>query len=215
MLHRHIEYGSDATIIGDYKGTDGLWHGFLRWKNGTIVAIDALDGVDTFGSDINDSDTAVGTYIDGFGYHGYIRSAGGTLTIFDAPGGPASGSIAARINNPGQVEGDYANADGVEHGLIRNPDGTFVVYDAPDAGQSPGQGTYGFSGINDDGTTAGYYVDADNVSHGYVRSSDGTLTEFDPPGSIWTAAWDINADGVVTGTYMDQFATFHGFLRTP
>jgi hypothetical protein len=207
--------GSDATIVGDYIGDDDVYHGFLRTKKGTIVVIDAPDAVDTFASDINDNDTAVGTYIDGVGYHGYIRSADGGFATFDAPDGPASGSIASRINNLGQVQGDYANSDGVEHGLIRNQDGSLVAYDAPDAGHGAGQGTYGFSGINDAGTVAGYYVDADNVSHGYVRSSDGTLTEFDPPGSIWTVVWDINADGVVTGTYMDQFANFHGFLRAP
>lgn len=208
--------GSDVTIVGDYiENDDGINHGFLRAKNGTIVTIDAPDAVDTFSSDINDSGTVVGTDIGGTSYHGYIRSAGGEFTTFDAPGGPASGSIAARINNLGLVEGDYSNADGVEHGLIRNPDGSLVVYDAPDAGQSAGQGTYGFSGINDAGTAAGYYVDANNIPHGYVRLSDGTLTEFDPPGSIWTVVWDINADGAVTGTYMDQFANFHGFLRTP
>jgi len=207
--------GSDTTIVGDYIGSDDIYHGFLRWKNGTIGVIDVQGAVDTFASDINDTDAVVGTYIDGIGYHGYVRSAGGAFTTFDAPGGPASGSIGSRINNLGQVEGDYANSDGVEHGLIRNPDGSLVVYDAPHAGQSAGQGTYGFSGINDAGTVAGYYVDANNVSHGYVRSSDGTLTEFDPPGSIWTVVWDLNANGVVTGTYMDQYANFHGFLRTP
>lgn len=207
--------GNDASVVGDYIGSDHIYHGFLRAKNGTIASIDVLSAADTFASDINDSDAVAGTYIDGIGYHGYIRSAGGAFETFDAPGGPASGSIASRINNLGQVQGDYANSDGVEHGLIRNADGSLVVYDAPDAGKGAGQGTYAFSGIDDAGTAAGYYVDANNVSHGYVRTSDGTLTEFDPPGSIWTVAWDINADGVVTGTYMDQFANFHGFLRSP
>ncbi|HEX3430481.1 MAG TPA: hypothetical protein VHT03_06300 [Rhizomicrobium sp.] len=207
--------GSDASIVGDYIGSDDMYHGFVRSKDGTILVIDAPNAVETFASDINDSGAVVGTSIDDNGYHGYIRAADGTFTTFDAPGGPASGDIASRINNLGQTEGDYANADGVEHGLIRNADGSLVVYDAAGAGQNAGQGTYGFSGINEAGTAAGYYVDANNVSHGYVRSSDGTLTEFDPPGSLWTVVWDINADGVVTGTYMDRFANFHGFLRTP
>ena len=207
--------GNDASIVGDYIGDDDAYHGFLRAKNGAITVLDAPGAMHTFASDINDGGTIAGDYEDDKGDHGYIRSADGTFTTFDAPGGSASGDIAARINNLGEAEGDFSNADGVQHGLIRNPDGSVVVYDAPDAGHDAGQGTWGFSGINDAGTTAGYYVDANNVAHGYVRSSDGTLTEFDPPGSIWTAVWDLNNDGVVTGSYLDQFGDFHGFLRTP
>lgn len=207
--------GNDASIVGDCIGNDDVYHGFLRAKNGAITVIDAPGAVDTFASDINDSGAVAGTYIDNDGYHGYIRSADGTFTTFDAPGGPASGDIAGRINNLGEVEGDYSNGDGVQHGLIRNPDGSLVVYDAPDAGHGAGQGTSGFAGINNQGTAAGTYWDANNVAHGYVRSSDGTLTEFDPPGSLWTAVWDLNDDGVVTGSYMDQFGDFHAFLRTP
>jgi hypothetical protein len=207
--------GNDVSIVGDYIGDDDAYHGFLRAKNGAITVLDAPGAVHTFASDINDGGTIAGDYEDENGDHGYFRSADGTFTTFDAPGGPASGDIAARINNLGEVEGDFSNADGVQHGLIRNPDGSLVVYDAPDAGHGPGQGTWGFSGINDQGTAAGNYSDDDNIPHGYVRTSDGTLTEFDPPGSIWTVVWDLNADGVVTGTYMDQFGDFHGFLRTP
>ena len=207
--------GNDSSIVGDYIGNDDVYHAFLRAKNGAITVIDAPGAVDTFASDINDSGTITGSYEDDNGDHGYIRSAGGAFTTFDAPGGPAGGDIAGRINNLGEVEGDYANADGVQHGLIRNPDGGLVVYDAPDAGHGSGQGTWGFSGINDQGTAAGYYLDADNVAHGYVRSSDGTITEFDPPGSLWTVVWDLNEDGAVTGSYMDSLGAFHGFLRTP
>ena len=207
--------GNDASIVGDYIGDDDAYHGFLRAKNGAITVFDAPGAVHTFASDINDGGTIAGDYEDDNGDHGYIRSADGTFTTFDAPGGPAGGDIAARINNLGEVEGDFSNADRVQHGLIRNPDGSLVVYDAPDAGHGAGQGTYGFSGINDAGTAAGYYWDANNVAHGYVRASDGTVTEFDPPGSIWTAVWDLNNDGVATGSYLDQFGDFHGFLRTP
>jgi hypothetical protein len=205
---------NNSSIVGDYEGNDGEYHGFLRTKDGAINPIDVLGAVTTYASDINDGGAITGTYIDDLGYHGYIRSASGGFTIFDAPGSGCC-DPANRINNLGEVEGDYSDVDGVNHGLIRNPDGSLVVYDAPDAGQSAGQGTYGFGGINDAGTVAGYYVDANNIPHGYVRSSDGMLTEFDPPGSIWTVVWDLNDDGVVTGTYMDQNANFHGFLRTP
>ena len=104
--------GDDASIVGDYIDNDYVDHGFVRAKNGTILTIDAPNATDTFASDINDSGAVVGTSIDGNGYHGYIRAADGTFTTFDAPGGTASGGIASRINNLGQTEGDYANADG-------------------------------------------------------------------------------------------------------
>jgi uncharacterized membrane protein len=207
--------GNDASIVGDYIGNDDVYHGFVRAKNGEIAVLDAPGAVDTFASDINDGGTIAGSYEDDDGDHGYIRSADGAFATFDAPGGPAFGDIASRINNLGEVEGDYSNADGVNHGLIRNPDGSLVVYDAPDAGHGAGQGTFGYAGINNQGTAAGSYWDANNVSHGYLRSSDGTLTEFDPPGSIWTVVWDLNDVGAVTGSYIDTFGNFHGFLRTP
>ncbi|HEX4157236.1 MAG TPA: hypothetical protein VHY79_02075 [Rhizomicrobium sp.] len=206
---------NSSSIIGDYKATDGLWHGYLRTKDGTIGVFDVAGAADTYATDINDNGAAAGVYIDSNGYHGYIRMADGSFTTFDAPGGPGCCNIAARINKLGEVQGDYLDDNGVSHALIRAPDASIVVYDAPDAGQTTGQGTAGYGHINNNGTAAGYYLDADSVAHGYVRSSDGTLTEFDPPGSIWTAAWDINDSGVVTGSYMDQYANFHAFLRTP
>jgi hypothetical protein len=206
---------NSTSIIGDYKTADGLWHGYLRTKNGSIDVFDVAGDTGTYATDINDNGAAAGVYTDSEEYHGYIRAADGSFTTFDAPGGPGCCNIAARINNAGEVQGDYLDDNGVSHALIREPDASIVVYDAPDAGQTAGQGTAGYGHINNSGTAAGYYLDADNVSHGYVRSSDGTLVEFDPPGSIWTVAWDINDSGVVTGSYMDQYANFHGFLRTP
>jgi hypothetical protein len=205
------DINNNTSISGDYQGADGLIHGFLRTKNGTITEFSVPGAINTYSWWMNDSDAIASPYTDSNGDHGYIRAADGTFTTFDAPGGPGRGNIAARINNPGEVQGDYFDNSNVLHALIRKTDGAFIVYDAPDAVQRTG----GEGGINNVGDAAGVYLDANGVPHGYIRASNGALTEFDPPGSIWTAVWDINDNDVITGFYMDANAVFHGYLRIP
>ena len=115
-------------------------------------------------------------YIDGnYVVHGFLRSPGGEITTFDAPGeGPAGVNCYADcpigLNDFGAIAGTYLDANDVNHGFLRSPDGKFTIIDAPGADMTSGSynGTTVVS-INDQGAITGYYYDASNVSHGFLR----------------------------------------------
>jgi len=185
----------------------------------------------TFPLDNNVSGTITGYYQDARNvYHGFVRTADGTLTPFDPPGAGKKayqGTFAPGINDAGVIVGLYQDAKNVYHGFIRTPDGTFTTIDAPDAGTEAFQGTFA-ENINDAGTISGFYEDWNYVYHGFVLTAGGPLaagafTTFDAPGAgtgflqgtqvIYTG---MNAGGAITGYSFDNFgAVPNGFLRTP
>jgi hypothetical protein len=88
---------------------------------------------------------------DGNFLHGFVRDAGGTITVFDAPAAsplPFYGTVAFSINTAGMITGLYEDANAIYHGYVRFPDGTFTTFDAPGAGTGANQGTFAES-IND------------------------------------------------------------------
>jgi hypothetical protein len=115
-------------------------------------------------------------YIDGNNVvHGFLRTPGGQLTTFDAPGeGPYGVGCAADcpigLNDWGAITGIYLDANNVFHGFLRSPEGRFTTFEAPGADTTAGDfnGTFPYT-INDQGLITGYYIDANNVSHGFLR----------------------------------------------
>ena len=57
----------------------------------------------------------------------------GTLTTFDVPGtgsGSYQGTFLIAINTPGQIMGNYIDANGLSHGFVRARDGKIATFDA-------------------------------------------------------------------------------------
>ncbi len=223
---------SRGEISGFYTDPSGLSHGFARAVDGTIITFDApgasnggcappiICSSGTQGASINREGTIAGQYVDNSGvFHGCLRSPGGSITTFDAPGagtGPGQGTFitfADGINPEGAIAGAYADAEGVFHGFVRAPDGTFTTFDPT------GSVFTNNSGITPNGTVTSYYLVASGVSRGYVRSPNGDITVFDAPGAgtgfgQGTFPENINSRGDVTGQYVDASGVNHGFLRT-
>jgi probable HAF family extracellular repeat protein len=85
------------------------------------------------------------------GLHGFLLS-GGTYTTLDGPS--ATETVAAAINDAGQIVGTYVNNTGA-HGFLYNPNGgTYITLDDPLAGITHPLG------INDTGQIVGTYNDA-------------------------------------------------------
>lgn len=220
-----------GEITGFYTDSAGLSHGFLRGRNGTIVTFDApgagnggcappiICSSGTQGGSINPEGTIAGQYVDNSGvFHGFVRSPGGAITTFDAPGaGTGSGqgtfiTFTDGINPGGAIAGGYADAGNAFHAFVRAPDGTFTTFDPP------GSVFTNNSGITPNGTVTSYFVDASSVLHGYVRAPHGAFTLFDVSGAgtgpgQGTEPLNINAAGDVTGAYIDGSGVNHGFLR--
>ncbi len=186
----------------------------LQAQQYTFTNFDAPTGSNTAAYGINGSGQITGYYYDG-GWHGFLRSSGGsTFTSFDAPGGYGS-TFANGINDSGQIVGSYPYGT-AGSGFLRSSDGsTFTNINDPSAFGSSNGGGFGTvaHGINKAGQIVGFYYTGNTV-HGFLWKSDGTFTSFDDPSAIQTIAKGINSSGQITGSYSDSSGKYHGFLRS-
>jgi hypothetical protein len=210
-----------GVVAGSYGILgNGVSHGFLRAKDGTIITIDAPGDsvVATSVSGINPAEMLTGYYsTPSINYHGFVRTRDGGFTTFDPPGAPlvrVRHTFPTAINPAGTVTGNFLVGPEITRGFVRNSDGTITAFDAPGAGTLRNSGTAP-SAINPAGAITGYYFDGVTVGpHGFVRTAAGIITTFDAPGSGTqeTAPTAISPDGAVTGQCTDE-SGIHGFIR--
>src|SRR5213082_3116241 len=120
------------------------------------------------------------------------------ITTFDYPG-TGNQTLPQKINERGDIVGEYIDSSGVARGFVRFSDGSFSapIVDPND--------TVGFTegrGINNSRTVVGDYIPPDGNLHGFFLSG-GTFTEYDVPGAVQTAVLSISAPGDFTGTLVD------------
>lgn len=229
-----VGFDNAGEVAGLYMDASEIYRGFVRTSAGTITTFSAPGAGDAADSEqgtsatcINGNGAIAGYYMDsGYAYHGFVRSAGGTFTEFDAPGadnGKRQGTHPTGINAAGEIVGFYTDADGVGHGFLRAANGAMTVFDLPGAGTigSMLRGTAAFS-INAAGTIVGSFTDTDGLWHGFTRSASGAYSSFEVPGaaegtSIFegTAAANIDPAGVISGSYSDKSSLIHGFIFNP
>ena len=159
--------------------------------------------VNTVPTAINPAGVIVGIVFDASGfppvYHGFVRSRGGTYTVFDPLG--STNTIVTGITPEGTITGYYTDAPGVNHGFLRAPNGTITTVDDPGAGIGQFQGTFPL-GINPAGEITGYYYDTLFASHGFLRTPGGTFATFDPDPQGITFPQAINSKGEIMGLYV-------------
>jgi len=225
-----------GTVTGFYIASGTVYHGYTRAANGTITSPIDIPGAGTgknqgtYPFAINTAGTITGLYSSPNGsgvygiYHGFTRTASGTVATFDAPGafqGGNLGTAAASINTAGTVTGMYRDSALAYHGFVRTALGAMTSpIDIPGAGTGITQGTRPLS-INTAGTITGSYTDASNVAHGFLLAAPytGVATTFDVTGAgtgsgQGTKPISINAAGTITGTYTDASNVNHGFQRS-
>jgi uncharacterized membrane protein len=120
------------------------------------------------------------------------------ITTFDYPG-TGNLTLPQKINERGDIVGEFIDSLGVTRGFVRFSDGSFSdpIVDPND--------TVGFTegrGINNSRTVVGDYGTSDGNSHGFFLSG-GTFTEYDVPGAPSTAVLGINNPGDFTGAFTD------------
>jgi probable HAF family extracellular repeat protein len=202
---------SNGQIVGFYRSSDGLTHGFLD-NGGSFMTLDvnitgaAAGTTRPFG--INSTGQVVGVYIDANNSnieHGFFFS-GGSYTNLDVSG--ATSTEANGINDSGQIVGDYLDSSNVVHGFLNNG-GNFTPLDAPGA-----VSTEAF-GISSSGQIVGAYIDSAG-RHGFLFNGS-TYTTLDDPaaGSApnqGTEAFGINASGQIVGGYISSDGQHHAFV---
>jgi hypothetical protein len=227
---------TEGVIAGYYITPTNVLHAFLRTPDGRFTSFEA-PGADTtpqsfngtVAAGINDLGEVTGYYVDVSGaLHGFLRSATGKFTSFDAPGA-AGFSEPTAINLEGAIVGYYADANSQFHAFLRKPDGSFVSIDGPggcDSGSSAGCFGAAAFNINIFGLVAASYADNSGnfVNTGLNRSPGGKLTTYEAPDAgtgpgqgtgCPGCTIGLNASGAIAGIYTDTNDVFHGFLRSP
>src|SRR5438552_16573786 len=129
------------------------------------------------------------------------------ITTFDYPG-TGNSTLPQKINERGDLVGEFIDSNGVTRGFVRFSNGTFSapIVDPND--------TVGFTegrGINNSRTVCGDYVGSDGNLHSFFLS-DGTFTEYDVPGALQTNLLGINDPGDFTGGFDDGSGSFQAFV---
>ncbi|HTR25726.1 MAG TPA: hypothetical protein VMI10_17250 [Terriglobales bacterium] len=234
-----LAISSKQVIAGMYADSSNAYHGFVRSATGAITEFDA-PGAGTGGhrgttpTSINTGGVIAGAYDTGTYqttsvWHGFVRTAKGAITSFDAPGAGTGDKQGTQppisINTGGVITGTYRDSNYVYHGFVRTKAGAMTSFDAPGAGSGSGQhkglqfqGTIP-TAINSKGVIAGVYSDANFANHGFVRAADGTVNAIDIPGeggagTLGILPTSINTAGTIAGLYSDSNGAVHGFVRS-
>jgi hypothetical protein len=201
---------------GAYSDSSGA-HGFLRDKKGAFTTFDATkDSIFSVPAGIDKEGNIGGEYSASDKlYHSFVRTVGGTITLFDVKGSIQTLDNDSHLTSTGALTGHYQDNKSDWHGYVRTADGTITTFDAP----NDTNGTYA-QDVNDTGTITGWYENGNLVWLGFVRTRDGTITTFsDPDAGKGTnqgmQPWGINNKGWIEGNYEDSNSVVHGFLRTP
>src|SRR5882672_7291086 len=129
------------------------------------------------------------------------------VTTFDYPG-TGNQTLPQKINERGDIVGEFIDSNGVTSGFVRFSDGSFSdpIVDPND--------TVGFTegrGINNSRTVCGDYATSDGNLHGFFLSG-GTFTEYDVPGAVFTAVLGINNPADFAGTFIDGSGIQQAFV---
>jgi probable HAF family extracellular repeat protein len=181
--------------------------GALILRKGRYTPLDAVDGLTTAHTGINNRGQLVGSFSpDGATLRGFVRDERGTYTSFDAA--PGVITLALDINDRGTVVGTYGVAEA--RGFVRKPNGAVTTVHVPGASRTFVVGT------NNHGAVVGGYTGADGKEHGFLLER-GRMTVIDhpdapdDPAATNTAASDINDRGQIVGFYADANGTYHGY----
>ncbi len=129
------------------------------------------------------------------------------ITTFDYPG-TGNLTLPQKINERGDIVGEFIDSTAVTRGFVRFKNGTFSapIVDPND--------TVGFTegrGINNSGTVCGDYASSDGNNHGFFLSG-GTFTEYDVPGAVSTTVLGINDVADFTGSFSYGSGIFQGYV---
>jgi probable HAF family extracellular repeat protein len=121
-------------------------------------------------------------------------------------------TLAAGIDDAGEVVGSYKDSSNVTHGFsLSGVGGTFTTLDFQGATSTSANGV---SVVNGEVEIVGVYNDASG-SHGFVLTPPAGSQSFDAPGGTGsTAGTGINSLGQLVGNFFDSTPASRGFFAT-
>src|SRR5215468_8655816 len=129
------------------------------------------------------------------------------ISTFDYPG-TGNLTLPQKINERGDIVGEFIDSSGVVRGFVRFSDGSYSdpIVDPND--------TVGFTegrGINNARAVNGDYLISDGTVHSFFVSGT-TFTEYDVPGAAQTNLLSVNDAGNFTGTFDPGSGIFQAFV---
>jgi probable HAF family extracellular repeat protein len=201
-----FDVSDDGRVAG---AIDLIAHGYVRDHGGRFTTIDHPEAVgETLVNGINRRGQLTGIILDATNTaRGFLRDKGRFIDI-EIPG--ALGSQAARINDRGQIVGNYSTLTKSNHffpsrGYVWDR-GDVTLIDVPGAQSTTA------NDIDNQGQIVGVYFDAAGVFHSFLRDPSGNFTTVDIPGAVVTAVTGINERGQMVGEYLDPNGGDHGFV---
>ena len=118
------------------------------------------------------------------------------ITTFDYPG-PGNLTLPQKINEKGDIVGEYIDSNAVTRGFVRFSDGSFS---APIVDPNDTVGLTEGRGINNSRTIVGDYAASDGNFHGFFLSGSA-FTEYDIAGATSTLVHSINDAADFAGAF--------------
>jgi hypothetical protein len=199
-----------GVITGNYTDSAGGVHGFILNLDGSFTVFDAQQDAYTQPWAINDAGEVSGSSEPQNASHGFVRSPGGKIKIFDADPKYQVQTQPAGLNDAGSVSGTFIAKSGHFTGFLRLRDGSVTTFDPKVCPfwTLP-------SGINRAGEIAGTCVKSQTGGqYGFLRSTAGKMDVF-RVGGMDTQAGGVNTAGVVFGIAFTHVENAHGFIGTP
>jgi len=159
---------------------------------------------------VNDSDIAVGFWVDGQGNnHGYEYNINtGRFSSVVDPQDKGASLQATAINDRGDIAGNYGS-----DGFLLTHGGQFISLSVPGASATMALG------VNSSDEVVGTYMVGSGSSaqmHGFTWTRQhGFSTVDDPQGMGTTTINGVNDHGQLVGFYVDSIGNTDGFLATP
>jgi hypothetical protein len=172
---------SNGTIVGDFFGDDGVYHGYIMTA-GYFGPPWNLKGYDEKKNKFSTSLLGVssdGVYVSGAAnpksnVEGFVVNTS-TNTTYQFSVNGKDDTYVLGVNETGTAVGEYN--DGSWHGFMWSPGGNPIPINYTGEGANPK--STACTGINDYGVITCSYIDQSNLSHGfiYTPSSSGPPTE--------------------------------------
>lgn len=209
---------ADDRVIGGYfvdtgHGEDTL--GFLRVKGLWSIVKDIhtpkVPGSVNEVLGVNDSDIAVGYYVDAYGLDQAFADATRHYTGLKPPN--AVSARATGINTRGDIVGSAVLSNQETVGWVYRS-GTYAEFSAPYSTDTEP------TSANIEGQIAGSYVDSNGQRHGFiVRNAGNTSAAYwqtidEPNAAGTTVVTGVNNHHAICGWYIDTYGNTNGFVGT-
>ena len=216
-----LDINDQGVIVGHFRlSADFSAPDFAFLFQGSVFSDVSPAGAAGFSelNGINEQGDSVGDFIDAAGAdRGFLRSAGGAVTVLPDPLPGVANNFPSGINSRGVIVGSYTNdpAFRVCTGWIFRG-GSYTTIDIP------GAVCVFANGINDRGDIVGTWVDARRFGHAFLltrddEEADQRLVAIDVPGANFTSPLRISERGQIAGSYVvgtvPRHRKLHGFIR--